>query len=141
MMYWRQGKYAEAEGLYNRALAIYEKARNTTQPVVARILHNLAIVYKEQGKYAEAEALYKRALEIKEKALGADHPSVAMTLNNLAVLYQGQAKDALMLKGSMSGRWPSRRRYAGPWDLLRSPRLLPRRSGPSVRGARQERGR
>ena len=80
---------------------------------MAKILHNLAIVYKEQGKYAEAEALYKRALEIKEKALGADHPAVAMTLNNLAVLYQGQAKYA-DAEGSMSGRWPSRRRRSVP---------------------------
>ena len=82
-----QGKYADAEGLYKRALTIQEKALGTSHPDVAQALGSLAVVYELQGKYADAEALYKRALAIREKALGADHPDVAATLNNLAVVY------------------------------------------------------
>ena len=76
-VYKEQGKYAEAEALYKRALAIREKALGADHPDVAETLYNLAVVYRPQGKYADAEALYKRALAIREKALGPDHPDVA----------------------------------------------------------------
>ena len=88
---WRiaQRKYAEAEELYRRALAIS-----------ARTLANQANAYQSQGKYAEAEELYKRALAFLEKALGASHPDVAQTLNNLADVYrvQGRSDEADQLE-------------------------------------------
>ena len=90
IVYDEQGKYADAEGLYKRALAIYEKAHGADHPTVAQTLNNLANVYGEQGKYADAEGLYKRALAIREKTLGKDHPDVAETLNNLANVYEEQ---------------------------------------------------
>ena len=93
-MYWKQGKYADAEGLYKRALAIREKALGADHPTWPQTLNNLAIVYHDQGKYADAEGLHKRALAIREKALGASHPDVAQTLNNLANVYQEQGKYA-----------------------------------------------
>ena len=64
VVYETQGKYADAEALYKRALAIREKALGQDHPDVARTLNNLAVVYKDQGKYADAEGLYKRALAI-----------------------------------------------------------------------------
>ena len=76
-VYLKQGKYADAERLYKRALATQEKALGSDHQDFAQSLHNLAIVYKEQGKYADAEPLYKRSLAIREKALGPDHPDVA----------------------------------------------------------------
>ena len=90
--YNAQRKYAEAEGLYKRALAIREKALGEDHPNVARTLNDLGFVYTEQGKYGEAEELHKRALAISEKALGRDHPDVAGALNNLAVLYLNQGR-------------------------------------------------
>ena len=71
-----QGRYAEAEPLYKRALAIGEKALGPDHPDVAQSLNNLASCTTHQGRYAEAEPLYKRALAIREKALGPDHPDV-----------------------------------------------------------------
>jgi CHAT domain-containing protein/tetratricopeptide (TPR) repeat protein len=94
LVYRDQGKYAEAEGLYKRALAIREQALGADHPDVAQTLNNLALVYGDQSKYAEAEGLHKRALAIREQALGADHPDVAQTLNNLANLYRNQGKYA-----------------------------------------------
>src|SRR6516225_5410959 len=47
------GRYAEAEGLYQRALAIQEKVLGASHPDVAPTLHSLAGVYLEQSKYAE----------------------------------------------------------------------------------------
>ena len=63
-LYQAQGKYAEAEPLYQRALAIREKALGPEHPDVANSLNNLAVLYRAQGKYAEAEPLYQRALAI-----------------------------------------------------------------------------
>src|SRR5262249_28019288 len=92
VVYREQGKYAEAEAGYQRALAIQEAKLGNGHPVVAQTLNNLASVYQAQGKYAEAERHFKRTLAIFESKLGGDHLRVAQTLNNLAVLYERQRK-------------------------------------------------
>ena len=84
MLYNEQGKYAEAEPLYRRSLAIREKSLGPDHPDFARSLNNLAELYLNQGRYDEAGPLYERSLDIREKALGADHPDVAQSLNSLA---------------------------------------------------------
>ena len=93
-LYRLQGKYAEAEPLYQRALGIYETALGPEHPYVATGLNKLALLYPTPGKYAEAEPLYQRSLAIREKALGPEHPDVAQSLNNLALLYKAQGKHA-----------------------------------------------
>ena len=93
-VYQEQGKYAEAEDLNQRALAITEKALGSNHPDVAQSFHNLAMVYDFQGKYAEAAELYQRAFAIWEKALGSSHPDVANSLNSLANVYHKQGKNA-----------------------------------------------
>lgn len=70
MIYVRQGRYAEAEPLLKRALAIQEKALGPDHPDVSNSLNNLATLYAGQGRYADADPLFKRALAIHEKALG-----------------------------------------------------------------------
>ena len=45
MLYGEQGRYAEAEPLYKRALAISEKALGPEHPDVASSLNNLAMLY------------------------------------------------------------------------------------------------
>ena len=96
-VYDDQGRYADAEALYKRALAIAEKALGQDHPDVGTTLNNLARVHRNQGKYADAEPLYKRSLAIREKAFGAVHPAVAMTFDNLAILSasSGNAENAL----------------------------------------------
>ena len=44
-----QGKYAEAEPLYQRALEIREKALGPEHPDVALSLNNLAMLYMPKG--------------------------------------------------------------------------------------------
>ena len=66
-LYLAQGRYAEAEPLYKRALVINEKAFGSDHPEVATNLNNLAALYHDQGRYAEAEPLFKRALAIRAK--------------------------------------------------------------------------
>jgi len=81
-----RGGYADARPLYERALAIREKALGPEHPDVATSLNNLASLLSDQGDHAGARPLYERALAIREKAL-----DEANSLNNLAVLlkYQG----------------------------------------------------
>jgi len=88
------GHYAEAEPLFNRALAIREKALGADHPDTSTSLNNLAFLYNSQGKYAEAEPLYKRALAIFEKTLGAEHPNVATVLENYADLLRKMNREA-----------------------------------------------
>jgi len=70
-----RARYAEAEPLYRRALAIREKVLGPEHPDAAMSLNNLAGLYRIQGQYAQAESLYTRALAIAEKTWGLDHPS------------------------------------------------------------------
>ncbi|WP_417914681.1 tetratricopeptide repeat protein [Candidatus Electronema sp. JM] len=94
LVYDAQGRYAEAEPLYKRALAIREQKLGKDHPDVADTLNNLAWLYYRQARYAEAEPLSKRALEIREQKLGKDHSDVASTLNNLAALYESNDRYA-----------------------------------------------
>ena len=106
-LYRAQGRYADAEPLSNRALAISEKALGPDHPSVATSLNNLAGLYKDQGRYADAEPLDKRSLGIREKARGPEHPNVGQSLNNLAELYrsQGRYADAEPLYKRSLGIW------------------------------------
>src|SRR5262249_30712138 len=63
-LYNAQGRYAEAEPLYKRALAIGEKALGPEHPTVALSLNNLAALYNVQGRYAEALDPIRRAAAI-----------------------------------------------------------------------------
>ncbi|AFY60595.1 CHAT domain-containing tetratricopeptide repeat protein [Synechococcus sp. PCC 6312] len=94
---YQQGRYNEALPLYQRSLAIWEKALGPNHPNVATGLNNLGALYQAQGNYAQALPLYQRSLAIREKALGPDHPDVAYSLNNLAALYQAQGNYAQAL--------------------------------------------
>ena len=82
------GEYEKALPLYQRALAIREKALGPEHPGTAISLSSLAVLYADLGAYDQALPLQQRALKIYEKALGPDHPDTAVSLNNLAVLYR-----------------------------------------------------
>ena len=56
--------------MYQRSLAIFEKALGPEHPDVATNLNNLAALYSDQSRYAEAEPLYQQALAIRDWALG-----------------------------------------------------------------------
>jgi tetratricopeptide (TPR) repeat protein len=93
-VYWRQGKYADAEALYKRALVIREKVLGTDHSGVADYLHNLGVIFYDQGKYAEAEGLFNRALAIYEKSRNTTQPTYAVELASLADVYSTQGKYA-----------------------------------------------
>ncbi|KAK6614281.1 NB-ARC and TPR domain protein [Botrytis cinerea] len=91
-LYSDQGKLAEAEEMYLRALEGKEKAFGLDHISTLNTINNLGILYFDQGKLAEAEETYLQALKGYEKAFGLDHISTLDTVNNLGILYSDQGK-------------------------------------------------
>ncbi len=87
-----QGRYPEAEPLYNEALQIYRASLPDGHLLIATSLNNLAGLYDSQGRFAEAEPLYNEALQICRASLPDGHPLIATGLNNLALLYESQGR-------------------------------------------------
>ena len=81
---YSQGKYAAAEPLYQKALAIRLKVLGEDHPTPPRATTTSPNNLNAQGKYAAAEPLYQKALAIRLKVLGEDHPDTATSYNNLA---------------------------------------------------------
>jgi tetratricopeptide (TPR) repeat protein len=91
---YERGRYTDAKPLYERALAIREKALGPEHPDVATSLDKLAVLYHVQGQSKKAEPSFERALAIREKALGPDHTAVASSLHNLARSHRVQGRYA-----------------------------------------------
>lgn len=84
------GNYEAAATIWEKLLALSEKAIGLNPLNVVMCLNNLALLYQKQGFYSKAEPLYVRALKIFEKTLGQEHVYIAPILGNLASLYQDQ---------------------------------------------------
>ena len=67
-LYKAQGRYAEAESLYKRALAIFEHALGPEHPHVAASLENYAALLRETARADEAERMEARAKAIRAKS-------------------------------------------------------------------------
>ncbi len=95
-VYEKQHRYAEAEALYTRVLAIDEKVLGKEHSAIINDLDNLAVTMMKQKKYKEAEALFQRAVALNEKIYGKEHPRTANDLSYLVLVYdiQGDTKKA-----------------------------------------------
>ncbi len=60
----QQGKYAEAEPLYQRAIVAKEKSAGPLHKEMVPILENYAKMLKASGRTAEGEKMEKKALAI-----------------------------------------------------------------------------
>ena len=78
-----QADLADAQDLFERALALAEEAHGPDHPAVATRLNNLGRLLHDQGDLDGAEDAVRRALAIREAASGLDHPIVATYLNSL----------------------------------------------------------
>jgi len=86
-LYKDQGKLAEAEKMYIRALQGCEEALGPDHISTLLTVQALGILYANQGKLAEAEAMYDRALQGYEDALSPELASSYLpALNTMFVL-------------------------------------------------------
>ena len=89
----REGKYAEAIPLAERALALAEQLDKLDLPPQMKIslvpgaLNVLGEMNRAAGNYERAESLFRRALALSEQQKGMDDPALGAPLNNLATLY------------------------------------------------------
>ncbi|MDZ8260602.1 tetratricopeptide repeat protein [Nostoc sp. ChiQUE01b] len=104
-LYISQGRYNEAESLYQQALKLNKRLLGEYHIDVATSLDRLALVYLLQKRYNEAEPLYQQALELRKRLLGDyntlklrilllgdSHIDVATSLDNLALVYRLQER-------------------------------------------------
>jgi tetratricopeptide (TPR) repeat protein len=89
-----QGKYAQAQPLFENALEIRRRLLTDDHPHTAESYNDLAVILNSQGKYAQAQPLYEKGLEIYCRLLTDDHPLTALSYNNLAVNLNAQGKYA-----------------------------------------------
>jgi tetratricopeptide (TPR) repeat protein len=83
-----EGKFAEAEAVCRRALAVYR-----VQPPgagYAAALNDLGSLMAARGRPKEAEKLLREAVAVWERLVGPDHPSVAPALMNLGAMLQAR---------------------------------------------------
>lgn len=80
----RQGKYDEAERLYQTAVQLWEKRPDSPGRELATELNNLATFYSEMGQSGKAEIARRHSLTLRLRLLGPEHPEVALSYANLA---------------------------------------------------------
>jgi tetratricopeptide (TPR) repeat protein len=93
-LYRSQGRWDDAEHLYDEALPIYRHLfGNQPNNDLAASLNNLAALYESQGRWDDAEPLYDEALAIYRHLFG-NQPNndLAASLNNLAGLHESQGR-------------------------------------------------
>jgi tetratricopeptide (TPR) repeat protein len=95
VLYYDQGRYAEAEPLFNRAIAVRKGALGADHSDVGQTMYRLARLYQAQKRLTDALSLHRRALDIRTKAQGPEHPDVIQSLDGIAHTYEEQ------------GNWPS----------------------------------
>ena len=94
LVYFQQGKYAQAETLNNQTLEIRRRVRGPEHPDTLSTLSDFASMYQRQGKYALAENPAAQALTGKRHTLGPEHPDTIDSASALALSYQSQGKFA-----------------------------------------------
>jgi tetratricopeptide (TPR) repeat protein len=86
LIFKSEGDLAGARLLFERALAIKEKALGPDHLETASGLNSLGQLLQAERDFAGARPLFERALAIREKTLGSEHPRTITTRNALAKL-------------------------------------------------------
>ncbi|BDC49182.1 hypothetical protein F183_A14980 [Bryobacterales bacterium F-183] len=86
-LYFRQGKFAEAEARFREAIAVKRRLYPEGHLELARSLNNHANTLVSIKRHDEAVAIYQEAHEMYRKFLGPESSDLASSLSNLAVAY------------------------------------------------------
>jgi tetratricopeptide (TPR) repeat protein len=90
--YAHAGRLAEAESLYQKALAATGFGPGARSLLAAAALNNLGLIRNAQDQQPDAAKLIQQSLTVWLKLLDPGHVFVAATLNNLATVYRGMEK-------------------------------------------------
>ena len=91
MVYYSEGRYAQAEALHNQTLRLMRRALGPEHLDSLLVTSNLATDYT-QGKFAQAEAMLSQNLATESRVFGPEHPSTLSTRSDLACMYQRWSK-------------------------------------------------
>ena len=83
-IYFTQGRFSEAEPLYQRVLTATEKAFGPRHPNFPIALNNLARLAQVQGQNQGAQQYYVRALVAMSNSVDPDNPGFVAILENYA---------------------------------------------------------
>jgi tetratricopeptide (TPR) repeat protein len=83
-----------AQRIYERSLALRQKALGPENPEVAESLSGLAYCASQVDRFKEAEALYERALTLVRKPDGSYYPSAYDVLKGFASFLRATHRDA-----------------------------------------------
>jgi Tetratricopeptide repeat len=140
-----EGRTAKAIPLFEEALTDLEAQVGSGNPLLLRVLDNLAVAYAEAGRPADVEAAYVQSIDIAARKLGTAHPMCGKLLLNYSRFLKrtGRKREAKALKARASGwvesAWAGvfyghsgspRVRRGGP----RTPRIRSRRRSPVSTG-------
>lgn len=84
----RQGKYPEAEEVFDQALDLLKPTEETYMSA----LNDQALVYRSLGQLEKAEKIFTEIKVIDSVTLGTSHPYYAITLSNLALIQTDAGK-------------------------------------------------
>lgn len=85
-VYYKMGKYAEAEKGYSHALGVTKRTQGEESLNYATIANHMGNVYKTTNRFKEAMQWYQQVLDIRRKKQGEDNNEVAEVYNNLGIV-------------------------------------------------------
>lgn len=88
ILYMSQGKYPEAEEIFEVALTKTDQS----EPAYASVLNNQALVLQNLGQLNRSEQTLRDIRRMDSLTVGTSHPDYAITLSNLGLVYADLAK-------------------------------------------------
>jgi tetratricopeptide (TPR) repeat protein len=98
-LYRTQGRYSEAEPLYQQALVLWQNLLGDEHPSVAQGFNNLALLCS--GALQPSGAAVSTSPGVVARLVGDGHPDVAQGFNNLGVLH-GRYDSATCLERALA---------------------------------------
>ena len=91
-LYFKQGKLAEAEKMYQRALKGHDEVWGSEHESTLNVVYNIGVLYFKQDKWIEAEKMFRRALNACDKERSPKHKSTIKLVTWLSNVYAKQGK-------------------------------------------------
>jgi tetratricopeptide (TPR) repeat protein len=90
--YADEGRYAQAEALFNQTLGIERRVLGPEHPYTLDTVNSLVVDYQKQGKYALAETYAAQVLATRRRVFGPEQPNTILSESDLALADLSQGK-------------------------------------------------